>query len=107
MSLPHERRQLPKSASQAFDESRLPLPMTAVYAEMRAAGRKALVGSLGSHSIGAKFQVPTSEMFEEFLQHNQHIFRPTSHAGTMCTIATEYIAILVCLVHSIKAQPKL
>ncbi|CAK9095084.1 unnamed protein product [Durusdinium trenchii] len=27
---------------QAFDETRLPLPMTAVYAEMRAAGRKAL-----------------------------------------------------------------
>ena len=33
-------------ALQAFDETRLPLPMTAIYAEMRAAARKALVGSL-------------------------------------------------------------
>ena len=31
---------------QAFDETRLPLPMTAIYAEMRAAARKALAGSL-------------------------------------------------------------
>lgn len=60
---------LPKSASQAFDESRLPLPMTAVYAEMRAAGRKALVGSLGSRSVGAMFQVPTAEMLSIFAAH--------------------------------------
>ena len=33
-------------SAKAFDETRLPLPMTAIYAEMRAAARKALVGSL-------------------------------------------------------------
>ena len=101
----------PKSAWQAFDESRLPLPMTAVYAEMRAAGRKALVGSLGSHSVGATFQVPTAEMLEAFLQ---HIFRATSHAGTYyciylynhTTLQYIIIAILACLVHSIKTQSK-
>ena len=86
--------------------------MTAVYAEMRAAGRKALVGSLGSHSVGATFQVPTAEMLEAFLQ---HIFRATSHAGTYYCIylynhtILQYIiiAILVCLVHSIKTQSKI
>lgn len=86
--------------------------MTAVYAEMRAAGRKALVGSLGSHSVGATFQVPTAEMLEAFLQ---HIFRATSHAGTYYCIylynhtILQYIiiAILVCLVHSITTQSKI
>ncbi|CAK9004434.1 Uncharacterized protein SCF082_LOCUS8179 [Durusdinium trenchii] len=34
---------------QAFDETRLPLPMTAVYAEMRAAGRKALDVKTSGH----------------------------------------------------------
>lgn len=36
---------------QAFDETRLPLPMTAIYAEMRAAARKALAGTSARHRM--------------------------------------------------------
>lgn len=56
---------------QAFDESRLPLPMTAVYAEMRAAGRKALMGtekrqrmeSMVLQSVGRSCRSAQEELF--------------------------------------------